>query len=254
MNFNNKVILVTGANGGSGKAISKAFLEAGGIVVATDIIAPNWIDEKYEDNLIKMKLDVSDEKDVEKIINDIVEKTKKIDILVNNAGISYESPVHLTSLDRWEKIMKVNATGTFLCTRAVVNNMLKNNTKGSIINISSIAGRNSFPNSSAYSASKAAVIGFTRSLAVELGEHDITTNAICPGSVNTPMIEEVIKNISNNTGMSLEDTRKMMENSIPMKRFQQPEDVASLVMYLASEMGRNINGETINLDGGVVRN
>lgn len=254
MNFSGKTILVTGANGGCGKAISKAFLKAGGTVVATDIVIPTWDDKEYNDNLIKLKMNVADEENVNKVVNSIIERTKEIHILVNNAGISYESPVHLTSLESWNKVMSVNATGTFLCSRAVIKNMLENNIKGSIINISSIAGRNAFPNSSAYSASKAAIIGFTRSLAAELGQYDITVNAICPGSVDTPMIEKVIQNISSKTGMSLEDTRKMMEDSIPMKRFQKPEDVAALVMFLASPFGRNINGETINLDGGVVRN
>ena len=131
--------------------------------------------------------------------------------------------------------------------------MLKRGAAGRIINISSIAGKNGFPNSSAYCASKAAVIGFTRSLAAELGDKDITVNAICPGSVATPMIESVIDTIAANTGMSRTDVRTMMESGIPMKRFQTPEDVASLVLFLASDLAGNISGESLNLDGGVVR-
>ena len=116
-----------------------------------------------------------------------------------------------------------------------------------------LAGKNGFANSSGYCASKAAVIGFTRALAAELGGYDITVNAVCPGSVATPMIEEVIQNISANTGMSKDEARTMMESGIPLKRFQQPEDVAQLVCFLASDAAKNISGESINLDGGVVR-
>ena len=134
-----------------------------------------------------------------------------------------------------------------------VRGMKKSGRGGRIINIASIAGKNGFQNASAYGASKAAVIGFTRSLAAELGPFGITVNAICPGSVDTPMIEKVIQNIMAASGMEHDAVRKMMESGIPLQRFQTPEDVANLVCFLASDEAKNISGESMNLDGGVIR-
>lgn len=253
MSLNGKVVLVTGAAGGSGKAISKRCLREGATVVACDIKKPVWQAEEYEDKIIRLEFDVCDENAVNKAIEEVNSRTGGISILVNNAGIAPEANLVDTEIDLWDKIFAVNARGTFICTKAIVKNMLQKNMGGSIINISSIAGRNSFAGCSAYAASKAAVIGFTRSLAVELGPNNIRVNAICPGSVDTDMIQGVIKNISKNTGMNHEQVREMMENGIPLRRFQTPEDVAAMVVFLASDEGKNVNGESINLDGGVVR-
>lgn len=251
LTFSGKTVMVTGAGGGSGKAIAKAFLDAGARVVTADLTCPDW--KSSSDFFYPAAMDVSDEAAVDRTVELYAGRLGGIDILVNNAGIAIESPIQDFQLDIWNKIFMVNTTGTFLCTRAVVRDLLKRGAAGRIINISSIAGKNGFPNSSAYCASKAAVIGFTRSLAAELGDKDITVNAICPGSVATPMIESVIDTIAANTGMSRTDVRTMMESGIPMKRFQTPEDVASLVLFLASDLAGNISGESLNLDGGVVR-
>lgn len=253
MSLKDKVILVTGAAGGSGKAISKRCLKEGAIVVVCDIKKPVWDAGEYEDKIIRLEFDVSNEDAVNKAIEEVNSKTVGISILVNNAGIAPEANLIDTEIDMWERVFAINTRGIFLCTKTIVKNMLKNNISGSIINISSIAGRNSFAGCSAYAASKAAVIGFTRSLAVELGPSDIRVNAICPGSVETDMIQGVIKNISKKTGMNLKEVREMMESGIPLKRFQTPEDVAAMVVFLASDEGRNVSGEAINLDGGVVR-
>lgn len=251
LNLKNKVAFITGAGGGSGQAIAKAFLSSGAVVIAADLNPPNW--ESASDKFFPVTLDVSNETTVTKTIKDLCQKLGGIDILVNNAGIAIESPLKDFSYEVWKKIFAVNTEGTFLCTRAVVQDLIRRNAEGRIINIASIAGKNGFPNSSAYCASKAAVIGFTRALAAELGEYGITVNAICPGSVETPMIESVIDNISANSGMSKPEVREMMESQIPLKRFQQPEDVANLVCFLASDEARNISGESMNLDGAVIR-
>ena len=250
-NFKGHVVMVTGAGGGSGKAIAEHFLNAGAAVIAADLNAPSW--KEPSDLFYPVSCDISDAQRVETVIAEAVARFGYIDILVNNAGIAIEAPLVDFKLDVWEKIFNVNVKGTFLCTQAAVRSMIAAKKPGSIINIASIAGKNGFANSSAYCASKAAVIGFTRALAAELGGSDITVNAICPGSVATPMIEEVIGNISSNTGMSRDEARAMMESGIPLKRFQQPDDVAQLVCFLASDAARNISGESINLDGGVVR-
>ena len=150
-------------------------------------------------------------------------------------------------------MMNVNITGVFLCCREVVKYMLERNLTGSIINISSIAGKNAFPDSTPYCSSKAAVIGFSRSLALSVGPAGINVNAICPGTVETPMILDVIKSKISASGKSEESVRREMTDMIPMRRFQTPDDVAGLCMFLSSEDGKNINAEAINLDGGVVR-
>ena len=253
MQLKDKVALVTGAANGTGKVISQKFLEEGAIVIAADVTELQWDAGVYDNKIFKYVFDVSNEYAVNKAINEINEKTQGISILVNNAGIALEANLQDIELEMWEKVFAINTRGTFLCTKAVVENMLLKNISGSIINISSIAGRNAFPGSSAYSASKAAVIGFTRALAAELGPQDIRVNAICPGSVETDMLRGIIENISKNTGMNLDETRKMMEDSIPLKRFQSPEDIAAMAIFLASDNGKNVNGESINLDGGVVR-
>lgn len=249
--FSEHIVLVTGAGGGSGKRIAEKFLEEGAKVIALDLKKPVWKEES--DSFLPVSGDVSDEKRILEIMEETSSRFGCIDILVNNAGISIEGPLADLRLETWKRIFAVNAEGTFLCTRAVVQGLLSHKKSGRIINIASIAGKNGFADSSAYCASKAAIIGFTRALAAELGQYDITVNAVCPGSVDTPMIETVIDNISANTGMTRREARSMMEAGIPLKRFQQPEDVANLVLFLASDAARNISGESMNLDGGTVR-
>jgi len=249
--FNQKIVLVTGAGGGSGEAIARKFLANNAIVIAADLKAPAWGEKT--DAFYPVEMDVSDEDPVNKTVQAYCEKLGGIDILINNAGIAIESPLIRFSFETWKKIFSVNADGTFLCTKAAVKSMVARKIEGRVINIASIAGKNGFPNSSGYCASKAAVIGFTRALAAELGQYGITVNAICPGSVATPMIESVIDTISANSGLDRREVRRSMESGIALKRFQQPEDVADLVCFLASDYARNINGESMNLDGGVVR-
>lgn len=251
MQKDNGYVLVTGAGGGSGKATALAFLNAGWSVIASDLKAPEW-EYSGSSGLFREALDISDEKAVNALVERYFKDGMVINALVNNAGIAIGVPLTEMSTEIWDKNMKVNAYGTFFCTRAVVSVLVKTGRKGRIVNIGSIAGKNGFPNSAAYCASKAAIHGFTRSLAAELGPLDITVNAICPGTVNTPMIQNVIKEIHEASGRSLEDVEKGMSALIPMGRMQEPEDVAALALFLV-EHGDNINGETINLDGGQVR-
>ena len=252
MKANDMVVLVTGAGGGAGAAIAQAFLAEGAKVAASDLAAPTWPSDA-EDRLMRAALDVSDEAAVQKTVAGIAAKWGGVNVLVNNAGLAIGGSLPEYDVATWRKVYEVNATGTFLCTREVVKGLLDRKTEGRVINIASVAGKNGFPNSPAYCASKAAVIGLTRSLAVELGPQNITVNAVCPGSIDTAMIQSVIERIAEDSGRSRQDVRAGMEGGIPTRRFQQPEEVAGLCVFLASNAARSINGEAINLDGGVVR-
>lgn len=248
-----KAVIVTGASQGCGRAIAEAFLNASYTVVGLSRKLPGWGSE-YGARFIPFSCDVSREDEVERVFSAAEEAVgSPIRVLVNNAGISFASPIESDTLEHWEREFAVNTTGVFLCTRHIVSRLIKNNLPGRIINISSIAGRNAFPNLSAYSASKAAVIGFSRSLAVELGSRDITVNVICPGSVETEMFRDVLKRLSAESGKPLEEITREQTSIIPLRRFQQPEDVAALALFLASDSAGNISGEAINLDGGLVR-
>ena len=252
MSLSGTTVLVTGAGGGSGETTARAFLHAGYPVIAGDLQVPVW-ETEYESLLTRVKMDISQEDQVNDVVRCAVESGHPIQILINNAGVAIGVPIEQMSTEIWNKNLSVNATGTFFCTRAVVSILLEKGLPGSIINIASIAGKNGFANTAAYCASKAGVIGMTRGLAAELGPRDITVNAICPGSVDTPMIQRVINGISADTGEDKRTVRRRMESSIPMNRFQKPEDIAALALFLASDGARNISGEAINLDGGVVR-
>lgn len=249
--FEQKVVVITGAGGGSGHAIAEKFYQEGAFVAALDLKAPTWMVQN--ERFLPIACDVSCEEDVANAFMLTENTFGSVNILVNNAGISIESPLISFEYRVWKKIFAVNTDGVFLCSRAAANSMIRAEKGGRVVNIGSIAGKNGFANSSGYCASKAAVHGFTRALAAELGPYNINVNAICPGSVATPMIESVIDNIVANTGMNRNEARAMMESGIPLKRFQTPLDVANLACFLASEEAANISGETINLDGGVVR-
>ena len=249
-----RIVFVTGAGRGSGEAIARRFLSEGAVVAASDLKKPEWDAGEYEDKLLRYELDVSDEDAVRRIIADVNAKTGGINVLVNNAGAAKpDCPIADETKDSLERLFRINLEGVFFTVREVAGYLQKNKKAGAIINIASVAGKNGFPKSSLYAATKAAVIGFTRCLAAELGPDDITVNAICPGSVDTPMLAGVIDGIARRTGMSFEEAKKMMASGIPMQRLQTPDDVAALCSFLASDGARNISGESMNLDGGSVR-
>lgn len=245
-------MIVTGAGRGTGQFIAKLFLKRGAFVAATDLTVPTW-ETEYEERLLRINCDVASEEAVINMVETVRKKFGCVNILINNAGIAFSKPLIKCTLQEWQNVFSVNMVGQFLCAREVARNIIADGVEGRIINISSIAGRNAFSNNSAYSASKAAVIGFTRALALELGPEDITVNAICPGSVDTPMLQKVMDNISRRTGLDIDEVKTNMASNIPMRRLQTAEDIAELCYFLASDAAKNINGESINLDGGMVR-
>ncbi len=199
-----------------------------------------------------LHLDVADGKSVQAAVDQILDTWGRIDVWVNNAGVFYVHNIaDPPDLEKWERILAVNLTGMFLCCQAVARPMMVRQS-GSIINISSIAGKIGFPEEAGYCGTKAGVLGLTRSLAVELAPHGIRVNAICPGNILTPMLESVDARICAAEGWEPGTHLKKTAQDVPMGYIGEPEDVAAAAAFLASEDASYIVGQAINPDGGLV--
>jgi 3-oxoacyl-[acyl-carrier protein] reductase len=240
-----KTVAITGAARGIGKAIALKFASEGADVAFSDI--------RYDENceLLEKELaalgvkgkgyasDASSFAGSEKLINDIVNDFGKVDILVNNAGITRDNLLLRMSEDDWDLIMKVNLKSAFNLTKAVQKFMIKQRS-GSIINMSSVVGVNGNAGQSNYSASKAGLIGFTKSIALELGSRNIRCNAIAPGFIITEM-----------TAKLSDEVRKGWEEQIPLKRGGTPEDVANVAVFLGCDLSSYVTGQVISVCGGM---
>jgi len=193
--------------------------------------------------------DVTVEASVGALAESVAATAGEVSILVNNAGIASSAPLVKTSLEEWNRIMAVNATGTFLCARAFLPAMLASGT-GRIINVASVSGLVGAPYVTAYTASKHAVVGLTRALAAEVARKGVTVNAVCPAYVETPMTEHTIANIRAKTGRSAEDARKVLETLSGHGRLITPEEVADAVCWLAGDGAASVSGTTVTLGGG----
>jgi len=202
---------------------------------------------------LPVRVDVTDSKLVDEMVAKTLEAFGRVDILVNNAGgVPGPGPVVWMEEAAWHKTMAINATGTFLCSRAVVRVMAERGEGGKIINISSIAGKEGAPFLSAYSAAKAAVMAFTRSLAREVAQNNIQVNAVCPGEVDTELQRWGWELRAWASGTSYDEAVEESLKRIPLGRLEQPEDVANLVAFLASPQSDYITGQSINVCGGIV--
>ena len=242
--LSDQVALVTGASRGIGSAIALALAEAGAKVVvnyARSSEAADGIVKKIKDQggeAVAIQGDVSDAEQVQKLVKEARSQWGSIDVLVNNAGITRDTLLLRMKLEDWQAVINLNLTGVFLCTQAVSKIMLKQR-QGRIINIASVAGQMGNPGQANYSAAKAGVIGFTKTMAKELASRNVTVNAVAPGFIATEMTEE----------LDAEDILKY----IPLARYGQPEEVAGMVRFLAGDpAAAYITGQVFNVDGGMV--
>jgi 3-oxoacyl-[acyl-carrier protein] reductase len=242
----NKVALITGGSRGIGKAIALKLSKKGYDIaisyINNDEKAKEVIEEIEKNNVkaLAIKADVSKEEEVDKMMEMIKEQLGTIDVLVNNAGITRDNLLLRMKTADWDQVMDTNLRGVYLCTKAVARGMMKKR-YGKIVNITSVVGISGNAGQGNYSASKAGVIGFTKSIAPPLGSRGININAVAPGFIETAM-----------THVLDEDIKEEMIKTIPLNRVGKPEDVANLVAFLCSKESDYITGQIIHVDGGML--
>ncbi len=253
--MNGKVALITGAGSGIGYAIAKSFAAAGANFVIADLDAAAGERARTELQALGVEgefvaTDVSKSADVKRLIETAAGRFGRIDILVNNAGLQHISPIVLFPEERWNYLIGVMLTGTFLCCKYALPHMIRQNW-GRVINIASLHGKVASPFKAAYIAAKHGVLGFTKVTALEVGEHNITANAICPAYVRTPLVDQQIDEQALRHRISREDVvRKIMTEPAAIHRLLEPEEVASLALYLCSDAAAGITGAALDMDLG----
>ena len=241
-----KVAIVTGASRGIGKAIAEQFIAQGAKVAFTyrssaEAAAALEKELSAEGGTVKgFQSDAASMTDAERLVGEVVEAFGTVDIVINNAGITDDTLLMRMTEEQWDRVISVNLKSCFNLTKAVMRTMLKARS-GSIVNISSVVGVQGNAGQANYAASKAGILGFTKSVALELGSRNIRCNAIAPGFIETEM-----------TAKLDEDTVQGWRDAIPLKRGGTPEDVANLCVFLASDMSSYITGQTLNVDGGMI--
>lgn len=238
-----KVAVITGARRGIGRAIALKLAQNGADCVLIARTAPDELAQEISAmgrRALSLAVDVADDKAVESAFKQIAGDFGSIDILVNNAGITDDGLLIRMKLEQWNRVLETNLTGTFLCTKAAVRPMLKGS-NGRIINITSVVGQMGNAGQANYAASKAGIIGFTKSVAKELGSRGITVNAIAPGFITTDMTAELG-----------DEAKASLINQIPLGALGEADDVAEAALFLASAGARYITGQVLNVDGGMV--
>ena len=244
--------LITGAGSGIGKVMAQHFEKAGARIWICDADTNN-MEQSLKENpdWNGTPCDVSEENQVDQLFKEMSDSFGGLEILVNNAGIAGPTaPVEEIDPDEWRRSVGVNLNGAFYCTR-LATPLLKNAPKASIINISSVAGRLGFARRLPYASTKWAMIGFTESLAKELGPSGIRVNALLPGIVEGPRIEGVFQARAESEGVPYEEVRDRVLNNVSMKRMVSAGDVAEMAVFLCSEAGKNISGQSISVCGNV---
>lgn len=245
MKLENKVAIITGAGSGIGRATALLFAQEGAKVVVADINEKSGMEVVEEiknagGEGLFIGLDATNREQTKQMVKDALEKYGRIDVLINNAGITQDALVSKMTEDQWDRVINVNLKGAFNCIQAVIEVMV-NQSKGVIINASSISGVCGNIGQTNYAAAKAGLIGMTKTLAKELGKKGIRVNAVAPGFIITPMTSKLPEKIL-----------EMMKEKTPLRRLGEPLDVAYAYLYLASDEANFVNGAVLNVDGGLV--
>ena len=257
MELKDQVALVTGAGQGIGRASALALAAAGAQVVCADIDrqkADATADAimALQQRAFAVQADVGDLAEIDRMVRRTLDQFGQIDVLLNNAGVTRRADImDLTEAD-WDRIHRVNAKGVFFCLQRVAREMIPRRS-GRIINIASIAGKGyEGTSNAAYAASKGAVIALTKTAAQQLGKHNINVNSVCPGVTRTALSEANLQVRAQQAGVSVEEMDRLRAEVIPLKRANDPEDIAAMVVFLASPGARNITGQSFNVDGGLI--
>lgn len=254
--FIGQVAVITGAASGIGQACALRFAQEGANVTCLDLNeeanqAVAAACREFGVETLALPCNVTEAKSIKMAVTETVIQWGRLDVLVAAAGIYSGSPLPEVSLKQWQRLIDINLTGVFLTNQAVAPMMMAQKS-GSIINISSMAGKTSWPASAEYSASKSGVIGLTRSVAMELAAYGATANAVCPGNTLTEMVKDVASQIAPGEGITVEEWLQRRANDCPMKRLAEPWEIAGVVAFLASADARYLTGQAIEVDGGMV--
>ena len=255
MMLNGKVALVTGARGGIGRAIVARFLKEGAIVYAADLSPEGSLDTAGEDGSRFLRLDVTSEADAVAAMTQVRDADGRLDILFNSSGFEIEKTIEETSLEEWNRSFAVNVTGTFLTSKHALPHLrqaAQSGSSASLINFGSYDGFIADPGLAAYCATKGAVHALTRAMACDHGPQGIRVNAICPGYIDTPMLQSFFNGDgSGGGGGNIESLQQAVRDVHPMRTYGTPEDIANLVNWLASDEARYASGQLWVLDGGL---
>ncbi|MFM9939986.1 MAG: SDR family NAD(P)-dependent oxidoreductase [Hyphomicrobiaceae bacterium] len=257
MDLQDQIVIVTGGGQGIGRACALAMAKAGANVAVVDIngekaklVAAEVT--KLGRRALAITADLGSVPDIDRMVTETVKMFGHVDALVNNAGVTRRADIMDLTEEDWDRIHRVNAKGVFFCLQRVAKEMIPRRS-GRIINIASVAGKGFRGTSNAvYAASKGAVISLTKTAAQQLGGYNINVNAVCPGVVLTDMVAALIKTDADRLGISLQEAEKRFVADIPLKRANQPEDIADMCVFLASPGARNVSGQSINVDGALV--
>ena len=240
INLKNKKVLITGATGGIGKALVSKFssLDANILATGTKNEKLDLLKKEFP-NINILKFDISEHPKIEEFIENVFSQLTGLDVLINNAGVNLDNLSLRMTNEQWKKVIDINLGSTFLLTKYAIKKMLKNK-YGRIVNITSIVGHTGNLGQANYSASKAGIIGMSKSLAIEYAKKNITINCVSPGFIQTKMTDNILENI-----------KAVLTSKIPMSRLGSGEDVANTVAFLSSDAASYITGETIHVNGGM---